>query len=101
MIFSRSFPAVPPMKLLLALWLAVPSHISRRMPRMTTMEVNPVASTVLIHTDCRHYKGSMPCIFHKKDGRLCEGCVEYSPTKARVLIVKLAAVGDVLRTTSI
>lgn len=54
-----------------------------------------------IHTDCRFYKGSMPCPFHKKDGRLCEGCPDYDPVKTRILIVKLAAVGDVLRTTTI
>ncbi|MBM2839816.1 MAG: hypothetical protein HW412_344 [Bacteroidetes bacterium] len=56
---------------------------------------------MLIHTDCRYYKGSMPCTFHKKDGRLCDGCADYDPIKTRILIVKLAAVGDVLRTTSI
>ena len=56
---------------------------------------------MMIHTDCRHYKGSMPCRFHKQDGRLCEGCGDYDSIKTRILIVKLAAVGDVLRTTSI
>lgn len=43
----------------------------------------------------------MPCLFHKRDGRLCEGCGDYEPIKFRILIVKLAAIGDVLRTTSI
>ncbi len=43
----------------------------------------------------------MPCKFHKSDGRLCEGCADYDQIKYRILIVKLAAVGDVLRTTSI
>ena len=43
----------------------------------------------------------MPCRFHKIDGRLCEGCQDYDQVKTRILIVKLAAVGDVLRTTSI
>jgi len=43
----------------------------------------------------------MPCVFHKNEGRLCEGCVDYAPVKTRILVVKLAAVGDVLRTTSI
>jgi ADP-heptose:LPS heptosyltransferase len=56
---------------------------------------------MLIHTDCKYYRGSMPCTFHKADGRLCEGCADYLPVKTRILIVKLAAVGDVLRTTSI
>ncbi len=56
---------------------------------------------ILIHTDCRYYRGSMPCSFHKKDGRLCDGCRDYDPITAKILIIKLAAVGDVLRTTSI
>jgi heptosyltransferase-2 len=56
---------------------------------------------MIIHTDCRFYKGSMPCDFHKKDGRPCEGCADYSRVVTRILIVKLAAIGDVLRTTSI
>jgi ADP-heptose:LPS heptosyltransferase len=57
--------------------------------------------SMVIHTDCKYYKGSMPCDFHKKDGRLCESCPDYSKVGTRILIVKLAAVGDVLRTTSI
>ena len=56
---------------------------------------------MLIHTDCRFYEADKPCNFHKRDGRLCEGCKDHDPIKFRILIVKLAAVGDVLRTTSI
>jgi ADP-heptose:LPS heptosyltransferase len=56
---------------------------------------------MIIHTDCRYYKGSMPCRFHKVDGRPCEGCADYSQVTTRILMVKLAAVGDVLRTTSV
>jgi len=56
---------------------------------------------LLIHIDCRHYEGHKPCSFHKQDGRLCEGCRDYDPIKTRVLVIKLAAIGDVLRTTSI
>ena len=47
------------------------------------------------HLDCRHFLGDRPCRFK----RLCEGCSEYSPMGKRILIVKLAAIGDVLRTT--
>jgi len=57
--------------------------------------------SLVVHTDCRYYRGSMPCSFHKQDGRLCEGCRDYDPIKTRVLVIKLAAIGDVLRTTSI
>jgi len=45
--------------------------------------------------DCRHFLGDRPCRFK----RICEGCPEYSPMGKRILLVKLAAIGDVLRTT--
>ena len=56
---------------------------------------------LIIHTDCRQYKGDRPCGPHKKDGRKCKGCSEYDPIEERILIIKLGAMGDVLRTTSI
>jgi heptosyltransferase-2 len=45
--------------------------------------------------DCRHYSGAVPCMFR----RSCEGCDEFTPMGERVLIIKLGAIGDVLRTT--
>ncbi len=45
--------------------------------------------------DCRHFIGDRPC----KWKRTCPGCDRYSPMGTRILIVKLAAIGDVLRTT--
>ncbi len=56
-----------------------------------------------INPDCVHYRSEKPCAF----ARLCDGCPEYSPVEKaemggeRVLIIKTAALGDVLRTTSI
>ncbi len=55
----------------------------------------------IIHSDCAHYRGAAPCTFHKQDGRPCPGCPDYSPLKSKVLVVKLDAMGDVLRTTAI
>ena len=52
-----------------------------------------------IHTDCRHFRGDMPCVFHKKTGAHCEGCADYDPLKERILIIKLGAIGDVIRST--
>ncbi|MGH0036844.1 MAG: glycosyltransferase family 9 protein [Myxococcota bacterium] len=49
------------------------------------------------HTDCRHFRGDRPCDFR----RPCEGCGDYSPMGLRILVIKLAATGDVLRTTPI
>ena len=51
----------------------------------------------VIRFDCRHYIGEKPCRFR----RLCDGCHEYSPMGARILVIKLAAMGDVIRTTPI
>jgi len=48
-----------------------------------------------IHNDCRHFRGEFPCRYR----RTCPGCEEYSPMGRRILIVKLGALGDVLRTT--
>jgi len=50
-----------------------------------------------LNTDCRHYRGEVPCSF----GRLCEDCPHYEHWKSFVLVIKSAAMGDVLRTTSI
>ena len=47
--------------------------------------------------DCRHFIGEKPC----KYKRLCKDCPHYDPMGTRILIIKLAAVGDVMRTTSL
>jgi ADP-heptose:LPS heptosyltransferase len=49
------------------------------------------------NVDCIYYIGEKPCRFK----RLCEGCPEYRPMGKRILIIKLAAIGDVLRTTAL
>ena len=56
-------------------------------------------SKELIHTDCRHYRMDRPCRPHKESGVLCPDCPHYDPIEKRILIVKLDAIGDVLRTT--
>ncbi|HPZ07925.1 MAG TPA: glycosyltransferase family 9 protein [Candidatus Eremiobacteraeota bacterium] len=45
--------------------------------------------------DCKFFIGEKPC----KYKRLCQNCEWYSPFKFKILIIKLAATGDVLRTT--
>ena len=54
-----------------------------------------------IKFDCRHFLGDRPCLFHKAEGVTCSDCGYYSPAGKRILIIKLGAMGDVLRTTSI
>lgn len=50
--------------------------------------------------DCKHVHWDRPCAPHKQRGKVCDTCDEYAPVRYRVLMVKLAATGDVLRTTS-
>ena len=56
---------------------------------------------MIIQFDCRHFRGDRPCDPHKREGVHCEGCPYYDPLRFRILVVKLDAVGDVLRTTCI
>ena len=53
-----------------------------------------------IHADCRHHRVSVPCGPHKRTQVRCDGCREYHRVEGRILIVKLDAMGDVLRTTA-
>ena len=50
---------------------------------------------MFVHYDCRYFLGSKPCVYHRE----CEGCPHYTPFGKRILLIKLAAMGDVLRTT--
>jgi ADP-heptose:LPS heptosyltransferase len=50
--------------------------------------------------DCRYFLGDRPCVWHKREGVTCR-CDHYEAIGDRVLIVKLDAMGDVLRTTSL
>jgi len=47
--------------------------------------------------DCRYFIGEKPC----KYNRLCEGCPYYDSFGEKILIIKLGAMGDVIRTTPI
>jgi ADP-heptose:LPS heptosyltransferase len=50
---------------------------------------------MIVHQDCRYFLGYKPCIFRRE----CDGCPHYAPFGTRILIIKLAAMGDVIRTT--
>ena len=53
----------------------------------------------IVHRDCRHFKGDRPCKPHKDEGVICRDCPQYDPVTRRILIIKLGAIGDVIRTT--
>jgi ADP-heptose:LPS heptosyltransferase len=48
--------------------------------------------------NCQYFLGDRPCVWHKKEGCLCE-CEHYAPVHGSLLLIKLDAMGDVLRTT--
>jgi ADP-heptose:LPS heptosyltransferase len=50
--------------------------------------------------DCKFYLGDRPCIWHKQSGVLCT-CDRYEKIEQRLLIIKLDAMGDVLRSTAL
>ena len=76
----------------------------------------------LIHFDCKYFEGDKPCSRNKQYGVFCENCnfyvkdyeirgffppIEKPPVQKlteehkKIIIIKLDAVGDVLRTTSV
>lgn len=52
-----------------------------------------------VNTDCLFFRGDLPCVPHKKHGYLCTNCPSYKKIETRILIIKLGAIGDVIRTT--
>ncbi|MDZ7268577.1 MAG: glycosyltransferase family 9 protein [candidate division KSB1 bacterium] len=52
-----------------------------------------------IKFDCRHFRGDIPCQPNKQHGALCPTCEQYDPIRTRILLIKLGAIGDVIRTT--
>jgi len=64
------------------------------------------SSVAKLKTDCRHFRGDVPCKPHKKHGVHCYDkngnlCSYYDKTTGKILIIKLSAIGDVVRTTPI
>lgn len=52
-----------------------------------------------INTDCKYFRGDIPCQPHKAHGYHCDNCPEYKKISKKILIIKLGAIGDVIRTT--
>lgn len=48
---------------------------------------------------CRFYRGHIPCRLHKQSRALCDSCDHFEGLKERIFIIKLGAIGDVIRTT--
>lgn len=56
-------------------------------------------NNTLVKPDCLKFRGDLPCLPHKKNGYHCSDCPEYVKTEGKILIIKLGAIGDVIRTT--
>ena len=50
-----------------------------------------------VRLNCRNFNGEKPCSYNTT----CSSCLNYQPRGKKILIIKLAAIGDVLRTTPI
>ena len=53
----------------------------------------------IIRRDCLHFRADVPCRPHKERGVHCDGCPEFVERAGRILLIKLGAAGDVIRTT--
>ncbi|MBL1213164.1 MAG: glycosyltransferase family 9 protein [Ignavibacteriae bacterium] len=56
---------------------------------------------MILKPDCKYFPGDRPCDFNKFEGIMCDNCNHYNPINFKILIIKLDAIGDVLRTTCI
>ena len=52
-----------------------------------------------VKLDCRHFRGSVPCKPNKLYGVMCDDCKYFDKVDKKILIIKLGAAGDVIRTT--
>jgi heptosyltransferase-2 len=76
-------------------------------PRLATRDATvhynaggiPGRSAMFFKPDCVHFVGHAPCQPHKLHGYHCDNCPAYAATDRRILIIKLGAIGDVIRTT--
>ncbi len=50
-------------------------------------------------SDCQYFRGDIPCRPHKEQNVHCDDCSFYNPKKDIILLIKLGAIGDVIRTT--
>lgn len=64
----------------------------------------PWGTVAALAADCKWFRGDIPCLPHKREGVHCidsKGgrCPHYQPQTSNILIIKLGAAGDVIRTT--
>lgn len=74
------------------------SRRSKTPPTTTPTTTN--ASRLNLRTDCRNFRGDRPCSAGVQ-GACPSACASYQPRGTRVLVIKLGALGDVVRTAAI
>ncbi|MBI1837053.1 MAG: glycosyltransferase family 9 protein [Flavobacteriia bacterium] len=52
-----------------------------------------------VNFNCKHFKSGIPCAPNKSENVTCFNCNSFQPIETRILIIKLGALGDVIRTT--
>lgn len=70
---------------------------SRKTPRTPAGSPDHPPGSV-VASDCLYFRGDRPCVWHKQEGAFCI-CAQYVRQRGNVLVIKLDAMGDVLRTT--
>lgn len=58
-----------------------------------------MSDSVLYKSECKHFRGDVPCAPHKAEGVHCADCPYFTAVDRNILIIKLGAIGDVIRTT--
>lgn len=58
-----------------------------------------MSENFIYYSDCSYFRGDIPCRPHKELNKHCPECDIYSPKEDIILIIKLGAIGDVIRTT--
>jgi len=61
--------------------------------------VSQLLHDIPVRPDCRFFRGDLPCRPNKEHGYMCGDCPVYEPVTKRILLIKLGAIGDVIRTT--
>lgn len=64
----------------------------------------PWSSPTQVKSDCKWFRGEVPCAPHKQSGVHCidpygGACLHYRRQTGNILIIKLGAIGDIIRTT--
>lgn len=67
---------------------------------MSVPEAERSAAGLSLSLDCRHYRGDRPCAAGVQ-GACPSGCDHYESMGHRILILKLGALGDVIRTAAL